>query len=37
MSGWLGAMNYGVIVANDVDTWLMKNAVSQTPPVAAAL
>jgi hypothetical protein len=26
-----------VIVANDVDTWLMKNAVSQTPPVAAAL
>jgi phytoene dehydrogenase-like protein len=37
MSGWLGAMNYGVIVANDVDTWLMKNAASSTPPVAAAL
>ncbi len=37
MSGWLGAMNYGVIVANDVDTWLMKNADSSTPPVAAAL
>ncbi|HUY32987.1 MAG TPA: FAD-dependent oxidoreductase [Pirellulales bacterium] len=25
MSGWLGAMNYGVIVANDVDGFLMKN------------
>jgi phytoene dehydrogenase-like protein len=37
MSGWLGAMNYGVIVANDVDTWLMKNAAPSTPPVAAAL
>ena len=24
MSGWLGAINYGVIVANDVDAWLMK-------------
>jgi phytoene dehydrogenase-like protein len=24
MSGWLGAMNYGVIVANDVESWLMK-------------
>lgn len=24
MSGWLGAMNYGVIVANDVDGYLMK-------------
>jgi phytoene dehydrogenase-like protein len=23
MSGWLGAMNYGVIVANDVDSFLM--------------
>lgn len=22
MSGWLGAMNYGVIVANDADAWL---------------
>jgi len=22
MSGWLGAVNYGVIVANDVDGWL---------------
>lgn len=24
MSGWLGAINYGVIVANDVDSYLMK-------------
>jgi phytoene dehydrogenase-like protein len=24
MSGWLGAINYGVIVANDVDALLMK-------------
>ncbi len=29
MSGWLGAINYGVIVANDVDNRLMKMA--QTP------
>jgi len=26
MSGWLGAMNYGVIVANDVDGFLLKNS-----------
>ena len=26
MSGWLGAMNYGVIVANDVDSLLFENA-----------
>jgi phytoene dehydrogenase-like protein len=26
MSGWLGAINYGVIVANDVDAMLMKVA-----------
>lgn len=25
MSGWLGAVNYGVIVANDVDSLLMKS------------
>lgn len=30
MSGWLGAVNYGVIVANDVDSFLMNNA-SQSP------
>lgn len=28
MSGWLGAINYGVIVANDVDQHLMKAAKS---------
>ncbi len=28
MSGWLGAINYGVIVANDVDQHLMKAAQS---------
>lgn len=33
MSGWLGAINYGVIVANDVDQYIMK---SQTAgPVTA--
>ena len=31
MSGWLGAINYGVIVANDVDAFLMNNA-SQIAP-----
>ncbi len=25
MSGWLGAVNYGVIVSNDVDAFLMEN------------
>jgi len=29
MSGWLGAVNYGVIVANDVDAFLLNNS-SQT-------
>ena len=29
MSGWLGAVNYGVIVANDVDAFLL-NSNSQT-------
>jgi phytoene dehydrogenase-like protein len=32
MSGWLGAMNYGVIVANDVDGYLMKSSISSFPP-----
>ncbi len=32
MSGWLGAMNYGVIVANDVDSLLLSSA----SPAAAA-
>jgi phytoene dehydrogenase-like protein len=34
MSGWLGAMNYGVIVANDVDSWLMKD--NRQAPIAIA-
>ena len=29
MSGWLGAMNYGVIVANEVDSQLMSAAMTQ--------
>ena len=34
MSGWLGAMNYGVIVANDVDNWLLKSAAAPVAPCA---
>ena len=30
MSGWLGAMNYGVIVANEVDGQLMNNSSRNT-------
>lgn len=30
MSGWLGAMNYGVIVANEVDNHLMTNSSRNT-------
>jgi len=33
MSGWLGAINYGVIVANDVDALLMQQASAATPSV----
>jgi phytoene dehydrogenase-like protein len=33
MSGWLGAINYGVIVSNEVDAYLMKRA--QSSPLAA--
>src|SRR5215475_8056184 len=33
MSGWLGAMNYGVIVANEVDSQLMNS----TTPVATSV
>ena len=29
MSGWLGAINYGVIVANDVDSYIMKSGTQQ--------
>jgi phytoene dehydrogenase-like protein len=36
MSGWLGAMNYGVIVANDVDSWLLKSTATRVSPIAAA-
>jgi phytoene dehydrogenase-like protein len=35
MSGWLGAMNYGVIVANEVENQLMDSAARATMPVAA--
>ena len=31
MSGWLGAINYGVIVANNVDSQLVKSASSLAP------
>ncbi len=33
MSGWLGAINYGVIVSNEVDAYLMKRA--QAAPLTA--
>jgi phytoene dehydrogenase-like protein len=33
MSGWLGAINYGVIVANEVDSMLMKAAGSKACPI----
>ncbi len=32
MSGWLGAVNYGVIVANDVDAYLLNNSSRTTAP-----
>lgn len=35
MSGWLGAMNYGVIVANDVDAFLLKQGKESPEPAAA--
>jgi phytoene dehydrogenase-like protein len=34
MSGWLGAINYGVIVANDVDALLMKAPAPALPAAA---
>lgn len=34
MSGWLGAINYGVIVANDVDQFLLKQEAAPAPAVA---
>ncbi|MBL9122983.1 MAG: NAD(P)/FAD-dependent oxidoreductase [Planctomycetaceae bacterium] len=35
MSGWLGAMNYGVIVANDVDAFLLKQSAGAPQPAVA--
>jgi phytoene dehydrogenase-like protein len=35
MSGWLGAMNYGVIVANEVDNQLLRGAASAASPASA--
>ncbi len=37
MSGWLGAMNYGVIVANEVDNQLMTNSSRSTTGVERAV
>src|SRR3954449_5503307 len=34
MSGWLGAMNYGVIVANEVDNQLMNTSGATAPALA---
>ena len=36
MSGWLGAINYGVIVANDVESLLMKDARTAEPNTTSA-
>ena len=36
MSGWLGAINYGVIVANDVDSYLMKCHQKSAPSAVAS-
>jgi phytoene dehydrogenase-like protein len=35
MSGWLGAVNYGVIVANDVDAFLLKGSGASASAPAA--
>lgn len=35
MSGWLGAVNYGVIVANDVDSLLVKQGSERKAPQGA--
>jgi phytoene dehydrogenase-like protein len=35
MSGWLGAMNYGVIVSNDVDAYLLRGQPASTMSEAA--
>jgi hypothetical protein len=35
MSGWLGAMNYGVIVPNDVDAWLLNTHTQASLAIAS--
>src|SRR5436309_15767089 len=35
MSGWLGAINYGVIVANEVDKYLLRGASPSAEDVTA--
>ena len=37
MSGWLGAINYGVIVANEVDSALMSSSSGSSPPDSLAV
>jgi phytoene dehydrogenase-like protein len=37
MSGWLGTINYGVITASKVDTFLVNNKAGATPSPAGAL
>ena len=37
MSGWLGAMNYGVIVANEVDNQLMTGGSRSTSAAEKAV
>ena len=37
MSGWLGAMNYGVIVANEVDNHLMSGGSRSTAGAEAEI
>ncbi len=37
MSGWLGAVNYGVIVANDVDSFLMAGSSRRTAEPAESV
>ena len=36
MSGWLGAANYGVIVANEVDKFMrsLKNEIQEMAPTS---
>ena len=35
MSGWLGAINYGVIVSNEVDQMLCRSMSSPSPAIQA--